>query len=77
MQTLNESQQACEALETAQNVLAGHTALRSVECRMYEGTLLLTGQVPSYYLKQLAQGLIMHRLEGLVSIENGIEVSSG
>ncbi len=38
--------------------------------------LRLTGRVSSFYLKQMAQAAVMHRLEGVVAIENEIVVDS-
>lgn len=34
---------------------AGYAAMSDLECRYEDGALVLSGTVPSYYLKQLAQ----------------------
>ncbi len=33
----------------------GYPALKAVDCKWRNGVLVLSGRVPSYYLKQLAQ----------------------
>jgi hypothetical protein len=37
----------------------GYLALRTVSCEYHNGTGVLRGQVPSYYLKQLAQSMLL------------------
>jgi hypothetical protein len=49
--------------------------LRSVTCSERGDVLKLQGCVPSYYLKQLAQSLVLH-LDTSYLIENEIEVVS-
>jgi hypothetical protein len=65
-----------DVLELAQLQLASHRGLRLVRCQMEEGTLVLSGSVSSYYLKQLAQGLVLNRLEGITPVTSTIEVES-
>ena len=48
-------------------------ALRSIVCEFHEGVLVLRGQVPSYYLKQLAQELVRD-LDGIGVIVNVVDV---
>jgi hypothetical protein len=62
---------------TAQDVLQGssHLELRGVECRVNEDRLELHGEVPSFYLKQLAQSLLMHRLGELRRVDNQLTVT--
>ncbi len=53
--------------------------LRQVICHFHEGMLILRGQLPSYYLKQLAQELAQEavmELEGVEDVINHIEVKS-
>lgn len=50
-----------------------HRQLRQVTCHFHEGALILHGQLPSYYLKQLAQEAVME-LEGVEEIINHIAV---
>ena len=47
--------------------------LRQVKCHFHEGVLILRGQLPSYYLKQLAQEAVM-AVEGVEDLINHIEV---
>ena len=49
------------------------TALRSVRCEILDGSLILRGEVPSYYLKQLAQEAIRSLLN-IGQIINHVEV---
>ena len=35
--------------------------------------MTLTGRVPSFYQKQVAQSLVLNRLEGLVVLDNRLE----
>ena len=50
-----------------------YVALRSIVCEFHEGVLVLRGQVPSYYLKQLAQELVRD-LDGIGVIVNVVDV---
>ena len=50
-----------------------YLALRNVACDGREGVLVLSGCLPSYYLKQLAQATVTH-LEGVKQVVNHIEV---
>jgi hypothetical protein len=52
----------------------GRQGLRSVECQWQDGTLVLRGKVPTYYLKQLAQSLFVADPE-IETVENQIVVS--
>jgi hypothetical protein len=38
---------------------SGYLALRTVECEYHDGTAVLRGHVPSFYLKQLAQSSLL------------------
>ena len=44
-----------------------------IALKSFEKVLLVTGQVPSYYLKQVLQSELM-RLDGVVRIENQVQV---
>lgn len=52
---------------------SGYPGLRRVHCECYEGIVVLSGTVPSYFLKQVAQTLV-GALEGVMHIENRLEV---
>jgi osmotically-inducible protein OsmY len=54
---------------------SGYGALHSVGCAFDSGVLHLRGRVPSYYLKQVAQSLVVD-LEGVRQVINRLEVSS-
>lgn len=54
---------------------SGYTSLRAVTCRFRDGTLILRGDVPSYFHKQVAQEAI-RKVKSVESIENEIEVPS-
>jgi osmotically-inducible protein OsmY len=47
--------------------------LRAVECSCEDGRLALKGQVPSYYLMQMASSLVS-QVPGVERIENRLEV---
>jgi len=38
---------------------AGHHALRQIECEYFNGVVVLRGCVPTYYLKQIAQAVLL------------------
>ena len=49
-----------QAAEAAESVLHGssYTALRRIRCSCDHGNLTLEGELPSHYLKQVAQTLV-------------------
>lgn len=51
-----------------------YAVLQSISCSFQQGVIVLHGQVPSFYYKQLAQEAIAH-IEGVVRIVNNIEVT--
>jgi len=50
-----------------------HQQLRQVLCHFHEGVMTLRGTVTSFYVKQLAQGLIAG-VPGIAECDNRIEV---
>jgi osmotically-inducible protein OsmY len=38
---------------------SSHAALASVHCRVQDGVVELSGDVPSYYMKQVAQSVVL------------------
>ena len=50
-----------------------YLALKNVSCDYHNGVLILRGCLPTYYLKQLAQQVVVG-LEGVGHIDNQIEV---
>lgn len=53
---------------------SSYYAVRRVLCEFCDGTLILRGQVPSYFLKQIAQTVVRRGSNGSVRIENQLEV---
>lgn len=48
--------------------------LRGIQCTSRDGTLILSGGVSSFYLKQIAQTLVS-KLAGVLHVDNQIVVS--
>ena len=59
----------------ARCALAGskYVALRKLGCRVFEGVVEITGSVPSFYLKQLAQAAVL-QIYPSASIRNLVHV---
>lgn len=53
----------------------GYPALKAVDCTWRNGVLYLSGRVPSYYLKQLAQEKVRN-VKGVEEIVNRTEVAT-
>jgi osmotically-inducible protein OsmY len=51
----------------------GYAALQLVDCRVENGTVELSGDVPSYYFKQLAQEVLLP-LNEVQHVENRLRV---
>ncbi len=68
---------AADVAERAESELRrnGYVALKNIACEYREGILTLTGCLPTYYLKQMAQEAVA-RLDGIGRVENRIEVVS-
>jgi osmotically-inducible protein OsmY len=64
-----------EIAETARVALrrSAYFELRDVSCDFSGGVLTLSGRVPSYHLKQLAQTAVAN-VPGVVEIDNHVEV---
>lgn len=60
--------QARTALQTA-----GYRALADLDCRVVDGSIVLSGTVPSYYLKQVAQAVVL-RLATAWRVDNCVSV---
>jgi osmotically-inducible protein OsmY len=54
---------------------SGYRALARVQCEVVGGTVALSGVVPSFFLKQIAQTIIM-RMSGVTRLTNRLEVQS-
>ncbi len=68
--TASVVQQAAEALKRS-----AHPALRQLEVEENESTIVISGRVSSYYLKQLAQETIMP-VRGARELRNQVTVVS-
>jgi osmotically-inducible protein OsmY len=66
---------ADKVADAAKQQLRAHThlSMQRIWCEFEEGRLLLQGQVPSFYLKQLAQTAVA-KLDGVCQVVNEIEV---
>lgn len=51
----------------------GYQSLRSVKTRVAEGLVILRGRVPSYYLKQKAQTVVLE-VPGVTEVQNELDV---
>ncbi|HEY2147793.1 MAG TPA: hypothetical protein VGH32_07635 [Pirellulales bacterium] len=62
-------------VESAKALLhcSSHRALRGVSCVYYAGVLRLRGSVPNYYLKQIAQTLLLS-MESAPQVQNELVV---
>jgi osmotically-inducible protein OsmY len=54
---------------------SGYRPLIFVECYVHEGLVILSGSVPSFYLKQIAQTVVM-KIDGVNGIENELRVEN-
>jgi osmotically-inducible protein OsmY len=66
-----------EIAERAESELRrnGYVALKNISCEFHEGILTLTGCLPTYYLKQVAQEAVA-RVAGIERVDNRIDVVS-
>ena len=55
---------------------ASYHQLARVTGTLQDGVLILKGRVSSYYLKQIAQRIVLDRLEGRTTVVNNLEVES-
>ncbi len=52
-----------------------YAEIRLVACEFHEGMLRLWGRVPSYYMKQIAQTVVLG-IDGVEEIHNQLEVAT-
>lgn len=52
---------------------SGYSAVGRLECRVEQGVVELTGVVPCFYLKQVAQAVVQ-RLDSIQGIRNEVQV---
>jgi osmotically-inducible protein OsmY len=53
---------------------SGYAVLCGIKCELYDGVLVLSGEVPTYHLKQLAQSLALHTAN-VRQIDNCVKVT--
>jgi osmotically-inducible protein OsmY len=65
----------CRTAQAAYECLASssYVPLRHLQCECHQGRLILRGQVPNFYLKQLAQALVAE-VPGVSEVHNRIVV---
>lgn len=68
---LHEGHAAAQAALRA----SSYAALRRVCCCVRDGRIVLCGTVPSYYLKQMAQCLLLRRLGAEFQLDNHLQVA--
>jgi hypothetical protein len=51
-----------------------YPALGNLSCDYQGGVLVLQGCLPSYYLKQVAQEVVVHQVQGIRRLDNRIQV---
>lgn len=71
---LNASVHECAAIESRLRS-TGHHPLRHVRCEAVDGIIELSGVVPTYFLKQLAQTVALDVIHEAV-VRNRLEVRS-
>jgi osmotically-inducible protein OsmY len=52
---------------------SGYAPLRNVACCCRAATAVLTGEVPSFHMKQIAQTLVL-KIDGVEQVDNLLEV---
>jgi hypothetical protein len=63
------------ALATERLRNSEYQAIRNVACRLEGDAIVLTGKVPNYFHKQLAQTWLIQSVPAHVEIENELEVT--
>jgi osmotically-inducible protein OsmY len=48
--------------------------VREIECTCRDGVVTLHGSLPSFFLKQIAQSMLIHPLAGVATIDNQVRV---
>ncbi|MCA9125616.1 MAG: hypothetical protein KDB22_00960 [Planctomycetales bacterium] len=69
-----------QLLSRAQSALASsaYRDLQTIRCSLQDGKLLLRGQASSFYMKQMAQSVVLHAIgedQRCVQIVNSVEVN--
>jgi hypothetical protein len=53
---------------------SGYSSLSKIKCEVFEGEVAVIGVVPSFYLKQMAQTIILRI--GQIKVKNNLKVQS-
>lgn len=69
----NRSDTTLEALARASLTASPYREIRHLRCEAVGGVAILFGSVSSYYLKQLAQSVVLG-LEGIKGVQNLLDV---
>lgn len=70
--TCNETLRIGDAAASLRD--ASYAELRQVECRWEQDRLVLVGTVTSFYLKQLAQTILLNQWGSEIQLDNRVEV---
>ncbi len=65
-----------ESLIRAEFQKSTYGVLRCISCQVHDGMITLSGSVPSYYLKQVAQRLALNAVESTAVMANQLTVES-
>lgn len=67
--------EAARMVRMAQNCLraSGYRALAKISCEYHEGVLILRGNVPTFYMKQVAQTQVKE-MAGVQQVDNRLSV---
>jgi osmotically-inducible protein OsmY len=74
--TSDSVDETLESLVQSELGQSPYAEIRNVSCKFSDGILVLSGRVPTYYLKQVAQRLALQHLRGVVSVDNQLTVDS-
>lgn len=70
------AQRQLEVRAQAELEKSAYSAVRRLSCSVQAGVITLHGQVPSFYLKQVAQRALLRLVEGLVTVDNQLQVTA-
>lgn len=74
-ETIRPSQPICAVVMAALRS-TGYRLLANLQCEVQDGIVKLSGSVPSFFLKQMAQSVVL-RLDQVKRVENSLEVREG
>ena len=73
---LGSAQNGSDLLAEVRDLLdeSPYPAVRGITCERRNGTVVLRGRVPSYYMRQVALSTITHIVQRPIQIDDRIEV---